>query len=134
MKRLLALATIVLFGSVSAALAQDLVTGQYEYMNNCAPCHGESATGNGPLVTFFKAPVPDLTVLARDNDGVFPFLETLMIVDGRSGLRGHGGTMPVWGDTFEAEAAEQAGIYGAEVLARGRLLSLVDYLVTVQQD
>lgn len=134
MKRLFALATIILFGTVSAALAQDSVTGQYEYMNHCASCHGEAGTGDGPLVTFFKEPVPDLTVLARDNDGVFPFLETLMIVDGRSGLRGHGGTMPVWGDTFEAAAAEQAGVYGAETIARGRLLSLVEYLITIQQD
>jgi len=37
--------------------------------------------------------------------------------------------MPVWGDTFESEAVEIVGIYGAETIARGRLLSLVEYLV-----
>jgi len=134
MKRLFALVVIILGGTVTAAMAQGSVTGQYEYMNHCAACHGEGADGKGPLVTFFKEPVPDLTVLALNNDGVFPFLETMLIVDGRSGLRGHGGTMPVWGDTFEAEAVEQAGVYGAETIARGRLLSLVEYLATVQQD
>jgi hypothetical protein len=86
------------------------------------------------LVTFFREPVPDLTVLAKNNEGAFPFLETLMIVDGRTGLRGHGGVMPVWGDTFEREAAEVAGVYGAETIARGRLLSLVEYLAEIQQD
>lgn len=134
MKRLFAPVAIILAGTVLAATAQDAVTGQYEYMNYCASCHGEAADGKGPLVTFFKEPVPDLTALTRNNDGVFPFLETMMIIDGRSGLRGHGGTMPVWGDTFEADAVEQAGVYGAETIARGRLLSLVEYLLTVQQD
>lgn len=134
MKRLFALVAIILAGSTLASLAQDSVTGQYEYMNFCAACHGEAADGKGPLVTFFKEPVPNLTLLAQNNDGVFPFLETMMIIDGRSGLRGHGGTMPVWGDTFEAEAVDQAGVYGAETIARGRLVSLVEYLATVQQD
>jgi len=144
-KRLFALVAILLAGCAAGALAQDSVTGQYEYMNHCASCHGEGADGKGPLVTFFKQPVPDLTVLALNNDGVFPFLETLMIVDGRTGLRGHGGVMPVWGDTFERKmpvlgdtferkAVEAAGVYGAETIARGRLLSLVEYLATVQQD
>lgn len=134
MKRLFALVAIILAGSTLASLAQDSVTGQYEYMNFCAACHGEAADGKGPLVTFFKEPVPNLTLLAQNNDGVFPFLETMMIIDGRSGLRGHGGVMPVWGDTFEAEAVDQAGVYGAETIARGRLVSLVEYLATVQQD
>ncbi len=136
---------ILLAGCATAALGQDSVSGQYEYMNHCASCHGEAADGKGPLVTYFREPIPDLTVLALNNDGVFPFLETLMIIDGRTGLRGHGGATPVWGDVFQRdmpvlgeafkqEAVEKYGIYGAETIARGRLLSLVEYLVTVQQD
>lgn len=145
MKRLFALVAILMAGAVSAANAQDMVAGQYEYMNHCAACHGEAADGKGPLVTFFHEPIPDLTVLARNNGGEFPFLETLMIIDGRTGLRGHGGAtpvwgqtfdrkMPAWGETFKAEAVEKAGVYGAETIARGRLLSLVEYLMSIQQD
>jgi mono/diheme cytochrome c family protein len=134
MKRLIATALLILAGSTAAAIAQDMVTGQYEYMTHCAACHGEAADGKGPLVTFFREPVPDLTVLAKNNEGVFPFLETLMIVDGRTGLRGHGGVMPVWGDTFEREATGVAGVYGAETIARGRLLTLVEYLLAVQEN
>ena len=145
MKRLFSLIAVLLAGCATAVMAQDSVTGQYEYMNHCASCHGEAADGKGPLVTYFREPIPDLTVLALNNDGVFPFLETLMIIDGRTGLRGHGGATPVWGDTFardmpgfgetfKSEAIEIAGVFGAETIARGRLLSLVEYLVTVQQD
>lgn len=133
MKRLMTLAAIILAGSTAAAIAQDMVTGEYEYMNHCAACHGEAADGKGPLVTFFKEPVPSLTVLRQNNDGVFPFLETMMVIDGRTGLRGHGGVMPVWGDTFEAAAVETAGVYGAETIARGRVVSIVEYLASVQQ-
>ena len=144
-KWLFSVVAIVLAGCCGEAMAQDMVSGQYEYMNYCASCHGEAADGKGPLVTYFREPIPDLTVLARNNDGQFPFLETLMIIDGRTGLRGHGGAVPVWGDvfqrdmpvlgeTFKQEAVEKYGVYGAETIARGRLLSLVEYLVTVQQD
>ncbi len=134
MKRLLALVAIILVGTTSAAIAQDSVSGQYEYMNHCAACHGIRADGRGEIAAFFGKTIPDLTVLAQENEGVFPFLDTLMVIDGRTGLKGHGGPMPVWGDTFEAQAVEVAGVYGAETIARGRLLSLVEYLVTVQQD
>jgi hypothetical protein len=56
-----------------------------------------------------------------------------MIVDGRTGVRAHGDSaMPIWGEVF-AEGAAGAGAYGAEVIARGRLLSLVYYLESIQE-
>ena len=38
----------------------------------CASCHGMDAKGNGPVAPALKAPVPDLTTLAKRNRGVFP--------------------------------------------------------------
>ena len=134
MKRLLAFVAIILLGSTTAAIADDMVTGQYEYMNNCASCHGESGGGTGPMAEFLKDPVPDLTLLALNNDGVFPFHRTLKVIDGRDGLRGHGSFMPVWGARFEYAAMTEAGDPIAYTVARGRLLALVEYLVTIQQD
>ena len=116
----------------AAAQARDI--GKYEFDTYCALCHGKDAKGGGPFSGLVNKKVPDLTVLSKNNGGVFPFLETMMIIDGRTGIRGHGGTMPIWGDTFEAEGVEKAGVYGAETIARGRLLSLVEYLATLQQD
>lgn len=40
--------------------------------------------------------------------------------------------MPVWGDRFQASNIEDAGLYGAEVIVRGRILSLVTYLESIQ--
>ena len=131
MKRLFTFATAVLAATTLAAGAEDL--GKQEYMVACAGCHGESAMGAGPFAEFLSIEVPGLTGLAAANDGTFPFLETLMAIDGRTGVRGHGGPMPIWGDRFEASALEVGGPYGAEAIARGRLLSLVYYLEDLQQ-
>ena len=112
-------------------MAED--AGQDEYMVACAICHGESGKGEGPFAPILNIHTPDLTRLAEANDGVFPFLEVLMIVDGRTGVRGHGDSaMPIWGERFAASAAD-AGPYGTELEVRGRLLSLVYYLESIQE-
>jgi mono/diheme cytochrome c family protein len=111
--------------------------GREEYMVACAVCHGESGKGEGPFAPLLNIHTPDLTRLAADNDveaGTFPFLEVLMVVDGRTGIRAHGDSaMPIWGERFAATAAETAGPYGSELAVRGRLLSLVYYLESIQE-
>jgi mono/diheme cytochrome c family protein len=117
--------------AVGAVAQQD--AGHDEYMIACAVCHGESGRGDGPFAGVMNLEVPGLTMLAKQNDGEFPFLKTLMIIDGRTGIRGHGGPMPIWGDRFSDAAEASVGPYGAEVVARGRLLSLVYYLESIQE-
>ncbi|GKY87189.1 c-type cytochrome [Sinisalibacter aestuarii] len=131
-RKLLALSAALLAAMTLGASAQD-DPGRTEYMTACAVCHGETAMGNGPFAALLNIEVPGLTGLAAANDGEFPFLDTLMVIDGRTGVRGHGGPMPVWGDRYEKSALDDAGIYGAELIVRGRLLSLVEYLESVQQ-
>jgi mono/diheme cytochrome c family protein len=128
---LAAAVTISALGGVPA-LAQN-EAGHAEFMNNCATCHGEAARGDGPLSRFLTVAVPDLTTLARANDGEFPYLKVLQIIDGRQGLGPHGGPMPVWGATFRAQVAEAAGPFGAELIVRGRLQALTDYLASIQE-
>ncbi|MCB1338805.1 MAG: cytochrome c [Maritimibacter sp.] len=132
MKRLIVLSALFLAASTGFALA-DADVGRSEYTVACAGCHGESGLGDGPFAGLLNIAVPGLTGLTQANDGEFPFLKTLMIVDGRTGIRGHGGPMPIWGDRYEASAVEQGDVYGAELIVRGRLLSLVEYLETIQQ-
>jgi hypothetical protein len=108
--------------------------GQEEYMTACAVCHGESGMGAGPMAEYLNVEVPGLTTMKKDNDGVFPFLETFMVVDGRTGVRGHGSEMmPIWGDRYKAATIEAAGEYGAETIIRGRIYSLVLYLESIQE-
>lgn len=132
MKRLVTLIATILAATTFGAMAEQGL-GESEYMQICANCHGQTGQGDGPLAGLLTAEVPALTGLAAANDGTFPFLDTLMTIDGRTGVRGHGGNMPIWGDRFEREATDVAGPYGAEAMARGRLLSLVYYLESIQQ-
>lgn len=135
MKRALAvsaLAFAVGFFSVTPAVAESAV-GEAEYRIACANCHGETGQGDGPLAEFLSVAVPDLTVLAANNSGQFPFLQTMMVIDGRTGVRGHGGPMPVWGDRYERDALGLAGVYGTELIVRGRLVALVEYLAGLQR-
>lgn len=107
-------------------------SGKSEYMTACASCHGTRGLGDGPMAEFMTSRIADLTMLARNNDGEFPMLSVIHILDGRTGLRGHGSEMPVWGDIFKAEAG-QSGNYAAELTARGRLLLVAYHLESLQK-
>ena len=106
--------------------------GEYEYMIACAGCHGESAKGDGPLAQLLKIGTPDLTHLAANNDGKFPFEYAVFMIDRRNLIPAHGNDMPVWGDRFQASATSERG-ETAEMVARGRILSLVYYLESIQE-
>ncbi|HKL46660.1 MAG TPA: cytochrome c [Roseovarius sp.] len=106
--------------------------GKAEYMNACASCHGENGTGDGPLAELMTVPVPSLTGLSAANEGQYPMLKVIHTIDGRQGTRGHGYPMPVWGSRFEADL-EDSGPYGAEVIVRGRILSIAYYIETLQE-
>lgn len=125
------LVALVLTGlGACSAYAQSI--GEQEYMRSCATCHGVDGTSNTPFGDLMTVAPPDLTTLAADNDGVFPMLQVIHMIDGRSGLRGHGSEMPIWGDRY-AESADMAGTYGAELIVRGRVLELAEYLASIQQ-
>jgi len=121
--------TIGLVGA--AASAEE--TGEQEYLNYCAGCHGEAGAGPGTMSYFLTIGVPSLTGLSAANDGEFPMLEVIQIIDGRTGVRGHGEErMPIWGAAFKARDAD-AGAIASEIEARGRILSLALYLESIQE-
>ncbi len=132
MKHIAMLAGAILFSSSVGALAQEDV-GKNEYAVACAVCHGDSGKGNGPFSRLMNISVPSLTTLSAQNEGSFPFLEVFMTVDGRTQVEGHGAPMPVWGERFSAAAADDFGPYGSELVVRGRILSLVTYLESIQE-
>src|SRR5579864_3503364 len=74
--------TITGFGA--CASAQDIDVGKMEYQSSCAACHGIDAKGNGPVSKDLKTRPTDLTVLAKNNNGVFPYNAVYEIIDGRN--------------------------------------------------
>ena len=128
---LFAPATTALFLAAGTLVAADEI-GRSEYMTSCATCHGEDAKGAGPLAQLMTVPIPDLTTLSAGNDGTFPMLDVIMVIDGRTGVRGHGYPMPVWGSRFKAQA-DDVGEYAGEIEARGRVLSIAQFLASIQE-
>jgi len=116
-------------GSVSAG---EHAEGRQLYLDACATCHGAEAAGNGPMTQILTLPVPDLTGLADRNGGVFPWLTTVHMIDGRTGLHGHGGAMPIFGALMRGDTVAADAPDGTPVMVSARVLALVEYLATIQ--
>jgi len=109
--------------------------GKLEYEANCASCHGAGGKGDGVLKPYLTKSATDLTVLARQNGGVFPMNRVYEVIDGRTDVKAHGGRdMPVWGRDYNLKAAEyyMDVPYDPDAYVRGKILSLIDYIYRMQ--
>lgn len=136
LEKLLALAMTCF---VSAAMAQPAAfdPGKQEFSENCASCHGLDGKGNGPLGELLRKSPPDLTLLAKQNNGVLPINRLYAVVDG-AGVPSHGSRdMPVWGREYQIENAQQMrearGRYDSAELVRARILVLLEYISRIQR-
>ncbi len=119
----------------SAIAAERLDIGKREYEANCVACHGPKGKGDGPFNEFLRVKTPDLTVLSKNNGGLFPVNRVLEAIDGRTLVKGHGTReMPIWGEVYDAQAQPQFDDYGynAKLFVWARTLALVDYLSRLQ--
>jgi mono/diheme cytochrome c family protein len=106
-------------------------TGEQNFQQFCAACHGAGAQGDGPVAASLNKPVPDLTLIAARNDGVFPFRDVRSQVDGRWDIEAHGTKMmPVWG--YEFWVAGDAGNFD-EASVMQIMTGLVEYIESLQQ-
>lgn len=122
--------------SVAAAVgpvnAQDAELGAELYADYCAACHGATGKGDGDMANVITIPATNLTTLASGNDGEFPMLKVIHVIDGRTGIRAHGGPMPLFGRVFSREGSDDDS-YGTTLETRGRILSLAMYLESLQE-
>ncbi len=135
----LVFATIgAVFSVGSLAKAQSLDVGSFEFKWACSNCHGIDAKGKGPLSSELKTPPPDLTVLAKKNNGVFPISAVYDIIDGRKVIAAHGSReMPIWGAFNESYLYMSNKLidpsYDPEDIKRTRILAIIDYLNRIQE-
>jgi mono/diheme cytochrome c family protein len=103
------------------------IEGQDSYAAYCAACHGKDGKGDGPAAPAMKGPIPDLTTIARRNDGKFDKLAiTRQITGVDKRVHAHGSEdMPLWGPIFSS-------IQGGET-ATLRVRNLAEFLQTMQQ-
>lgn len=100
------LASFALFTTVVTAADTD--QAQKLYIQYCGSCHGKDGKGNGPVSPHLKIKVPDLTVLKKNNKGIYPLDSVMSTIDGRRAVRAHGDRqMPVWGEVFHKELEKE---------------------------
>ena len=129
------IAVVVLSGLPASGLTQEqeiIEAGKREFQRSCATCHGVTAKGNGPSASALNVQPADLTQMSKKHGGTFLFWRTYEKISGRDEdiIRGHGTReMPIWGERFRLEPENNEYNMGV----RGRILSLVHYLQSIQE-
>ena len=115
--------------AVEAADESVEAAGKMRFMESCAVCHGPQATGDGPYASLLNKKPTNLTLLAKNSGGDFPFNVIFDSIDGRGPNGAHGTRdMPLWGSNWKGSAA-----LGAETAVRGRVLETIIYLRSIQK-
>ena len=115
----------------STGYAADENQGKEMYMQYCSSCHGQDGRGEGSVSEFLKVKVPDLTLLKKNNKGVYPMDQVISAIDGRRKSRLHGDPkMPVWGESFSREVKDPKS---AEATASVKVKAIAEYVATLQR-
>lgn len=142
-------AVIVLGGAIvgftsRSALAQApemgpsgmITSGQSDFREYCAQCHGPTGVGNGPVAPALKKKPANLTMLSKNNGGVFPEDQVRSFIDGTKTAEGHGTReMPIWGYAFMFRQSSHSGTGGpplSQDQVNHKINRLVAYVKTLQ--
>lgn len=114
----------------------ELTSGQIEYRDYCASCHGLSGKGDGPVAGALAKSPGDLTQLRNKHGGKFPAQHVYRTIDGRDAIPSHGTReMPVWGQVFRLRQGNFSGS-GAPPLTdqeiKARIQPIVEYVRSLQ--
>jgi mono/diheme cytochrome c family protein len=103
------------------------LAGRDSFELYCAPCHGRTGQGDGPVGPALRAKPTDLSRLAQRNGGAFPTERVRAFVTGTGRpLAAHGTTeMPIWGPLFRA--------FESDVRVRERIANLLTHIEGLQQ-
>jgi hypothetical protein len=136
----LKLASVVVMGgalfsmSVHSVSAQEmgaggrLISGKGQYRSHCAECHGTDGKGDGPVAPALKTQPTDLTMLAKNNGGVFPEDKVVSSIKASSSVPAHA-SIAVQLRT-STESGTGASFTPQEVNKKIKLIA--DYIKTLQ--
>jgi mono/diheme cytochrome c family protein len=121
----------LVFMGQSITYAADTKQGKEMYVQYCSSCHGQDGRGSGAVSAFLKIKVPDLTLLKKNNKGIYPIDKVILAIDGRRKLRSHGDPkMPVWGESFSREVKDAKSAEAATALKEK---AIAEYVATLQR-
>jgi mono/diheme cytochrome c family protein len=103
-----------------------MASGEEMYAAYCAPCHGKEGRGDGPAASAFKKPPTDLTMLKAKNNGKYPEMDVISVLQwGPHTTSAHGSKdMPIWGTLFSS--------LGDQPQTKQRLYNLTKYVESLQ--
>jgi mono/diheme cytochrome c family protein len=126
-KGILPLLGLSLMISIGTVTANEVALGQATYLQNCAPCHGLTGKGDGPMARALTTPPANLRRLSERYGNPLPEDQIARFIDGRADVKAHGPRdMPVWGNRFYKESD------GDERHVQRRIAELVAYLQSIQ--
>lgn len=108
------------------------------FKSACAPCHGLTGDGDGPVSGVLKRKMNPLSGLTRRHGGEYPAEYVHQLIDGRRVLDVHGSRiMPVWGEYFalvhRTEGASPT-LSATESSNATIINALVEYIRSFQKD
>lgn len=117
--------------------SDEIARGRSEFMELCADCHREDATGSGPLTENLTKIPPDLTRIKLRNHGKFDEKAIFDWIIGLNMPDAHGTReMPIWGDWLMDETLEDSTSLNAAHIAERqveqRVQAIVAYLKSIQ--
>jgi hypothetical protein len=135
---LIGILSVSLIFTISTTQAEELnsaiIKGQREFIDACSLCHGESAKGDGIFSSMLTISTPDLTKLSKYNNGIFPYKNVYLIIDGTDQIKPHGSRrMPIWGNRFKIITWYTINQDYADTLVRGKIFELALYLESIQE-
>jgi mono/diheme cytochrome c family protein len=103
-------------------------TGERDYQNYCAQCHG--IDGKGGRKGDIQGPA--LTPMSQMNGGRFPFQFVYDVIDGRKMAAAHKSLlhMPLWGVYFQPQGSSNSA---SEAKVTARITDLTRYIQSLQE-
>jgi len=121
---------------VSMGPSGEIISGPLQFREYCASCHGMDAKGDGPVAASLKKKPADLTMLSKNNGGVFPTDKVRDFINGSKTAAGHGTReMPLWGNAFMTRTGKEAAMGGGPLTQEqvdAKINRLVRYIKTLQ--
>lgn len=112
--------------AVEMAQAKGDISGEDQFQQYCALCHGADGRGIGAVTEKTTRPAADLTQIAKRNGGVFPFTKVAGKVLAGGGIAEHApSSMPAWGKIFAAESDP--------VRAKATIFEVTKYVESLQE-
>ena len=133
----LSLGVLVTLNSVGHADDKGDFDAEALFKSSCAPCHGVTGDGDGPVAGVLKNKMNPLSGLTLRHGGEYPAEYVRKLIDGCVVVDAHGSrAMPVWGAYFtlvHKTVGASPSLSGTESSNATIINALVEYIRSMQK-